>query len=263
MIKNKKSLYELLELETSATTQEIDHAYKRLTENIQRKQKILGVEEAQIQQKAIDMAHDVLSVKHNRDAYDAKLMIEQPSVKQEDQIDVLVDITDNRTSPLKGVLTIIAGVLVIWIVLQLIFTFIAYRNTSKFENMPNAAYQQQEKLRLQEFYQEYGVRVNSMEEADAIIAEQRAQQKEEREKNRLKRNQEREYNQWLRESQRTSDQVARARRNAEKKALRDIKRDWQQSEREEQIRERNQRRAEQAERYEANKQRRKLGLRPL
>lgn len=259
-MKRKKNLYEMLGVAQAATMQEIKQAHEQLTVNLEKKQPIIGDEETQVQKRAIDMAFDVLSVQHSRDAYDAKLAPERPVADVEDQIDVVVAIDDNRKNPLARILTVIAVILAVWIGLQLIFSFMAYRNASEYAKTPQLVHQQQEKLRLQEFYQVYGIKADSLEEAEARLAEQRQESREQRKKESLEKQQDQEYERWLREGDQISERQNRERQRAEKSLYRELTNETSRFESESESKKR---RAERQRETEAYKQRRKLGLKPI
>lgn len=258
-MKNKKNLYEILGVSSAATMQDIKQAHRELTIQIEEKKPIIGIEEAKVQKEAIDMAFDVLSVQYSRDAYDAKLLSETPLVEWEGKIDVVFAVDDNRKNPLVKMLRLIALILAIWIGLKLVFSFMAYRSyRSVIEDAktPELVYEKQEQLRLQEFNQEYGIQAKSIEEADAILAKQRQESREHRENERLQKQQDKEYERWLREGNRISEEQALQQERADRKLVREIERSYSHTDVK-----RND--GDKQRRYEANKQRRKLGLPPL
>lgn len=170
MIKTKKTLYAVLEVKTNASSNEIVLAYESLIQNLEKKRNIIGLDETQIQKKAIVMAYEILFNQASRDAYDAKLFAIKSTPENAQKIEVNVAINENGRSPLRRVLAVIAGVMVIWLAMQLIYGFIVYRANNGEIATVN---QHDEKMKIRQYYQEYGVWLKSGEEVDMRLAEER------------------------------------------------------------------------------------------
>ncbi len=233
MIKQKKALYEVLEVRSDASLSEIRAAHQNLSDKLKQKQEILGKEEVEFQQKVIDLAYNTLSVSMSRDAYDAKLKFKDTPQKIDEEIKLKVAIDESRNSPLRRVLAVIAGVMVIWLSMQLIYMFIVYRNNGGVIQTPtDAASQAEEKVRMQEYYQEHGARAGSKIEADLLDKEQRKKESEQRLKENEKKEQERKYKEFLEESHRVGEQVSNDLRRAEEVARIEAERKREQEEQE-------------------------------
>jgi hypothetical protein len=233
LIRQKKTLYEVLEVKPDASLSEISAAYQTLLEKLKQKQEILGKEEVELQQKVIDLAYNTLSVSMSRDAYDAKLKFKDMPQKTDGAINLKVAIDESRGSPLRRVLAVIAGVMVIWLLMQLMFMFIAYRNNGGVMRTPtDAAIQAEEKVRMQEYYQEHGVRAGSKIEADLLDEKQRDKELEQRLRENEKKEQESKYKEFLEESHRVGEQVSSDLRRAEELARIEAERKREQEEQE-------------------------------
>lgn len=223
MIHAKKTLYEVLELNKYATHLEISKAYENLSQQLKLKETILGAEEVQLKQKVLDFAYDTLSIESSRQTYDAKLSAPSFPVTSPGPIKLEVAIEEHSPSPVRKLLTIIAGVMVIWLLMQMIFVFVAYRNNRHLaEDVANiSASQADEKVRMQEYYQEHGVRVGSKIEADLLENEERRKEELRRQEQYVKKEQERKYQAFVRESRQVGAQVSYDLRRAEEQAERE------------------------------------------
>ena len=147
-----------MEVKTNASSNEIVLAYESLIQNLEKKRNIIGLDETQIQKKAIVMAYEILSNQASRDAYDAKLFAIKSTPENAQKIEVNVAINENGRSPLRRVLAVIAGVMVICLAMQLIYGFIVYRANNGQIATVN---QHDEKMKIRQYYQEYGVWLKS------------------------------------------------------------------------------------------------------
>jgi|CXWL01.1.fsa_nt_gi hypothetical protein len=233
LIRQKKTLYEVLELRSDASLAEISAAYQSLCDKLKHKQEIIGIDETEFQQKVIDLAYGTLSVSMSRDAYDAKLKFKDTPQEIDEPIKLKVAIDENKNSPLRRVLVVIAGVMVIWLSIQLIYMFIVYSNNGGVIQSPaDAASQAEEKVRMQEYYQEHGVRAGSKIEADLLEVEQREKDSEARLKENEKKDQARKYKEFVDESHRVGEQVSNDLRLAEEATRYEAERKRQQEEQE-------------------------------
>jgi len=224
--RRKKTLYEVLEVQPDASSDAIKSAYQKACEQLMLKQQVLSAEEIAFQQKVIDLAYDTLSVSTSRDAYDAKLTTKDTPAITDKAIKLNVAIEENKHSPLRRVLVVIAGVMVVWLSMQLIYMFMVYRaNHGEIIPAADIANQAEEKVRMQEYYQEHGVRAGSMIEADLLDAEQRKKDAEQRAKEYEEKERERKYQEFLQESHRVGDQVSQDLMQAEEAARRQAERE--------------------------------------
>lgn len=255
MIRAKKTLYEVLELSKNASSLEISKAYENLSQQLKLKEPILGAEDVQLKQKVLDFAYDTLSIESSRQSYDAKLFAPYPPTASAGPIKLEVAIEENSPSPIRRLLTIIAGVMVIWLSMQMIFVFVAYRNNRHLtEDAATIASQADEKVRMQEYYQEHGVRAGSKIEADLLENEERRKEASRREAEYAKKEQERKYQEFVRESRQVGAQVSYDLRRAEEQAAREKAAEQRRIEQE-------QRREEFAEQRHIEQEKRKWGVR--
>lgn len=221
MIRTKKTLYEVLELRKDASNSEISKAYETLSQQLKLKEAILGADDVQLKQKVLDFAFSTLSVETSRQAYDAKLSAPNQPVISGGPVKLEVAIEENKSSPIRRLLSVIAGVMVIWLSMQVIFVFVAYRNNRHLTEDPSAiASQAEEKVRMQVYYQENGVRAGSKIEADLLEMDEQRKEQARREAEYAQKEQARKYEEFVRESRQVGDQVSNNLRMAEDEAAR-------------------------------------------
>lgn len=73
MTNKKKTLYEILEVSSKATSEEIQASHRSLSQKLQSKRTGLNSEDIDFKLKVINVAFQTLSVQMSRDAYDAQL----------------------------------------------------------------------------------------------------------------------------------------------------------------------------------------------
>lgn len=219
MINKKKTLYEILGVLPNASYSEIQAAHQKISQKIQSKESGLIHEEIDFKMKVINLALDTLSVDSSRATYDAKLGLNNAPANHFVPVKVEVAIEGNHKSPLRIILTIIAGLMATGMAIQVAFMSLAYRNTAHqlegVGSVSGAASKAEEKVILQEYYQEHGVRAGSKIEAELLDAENRRQESELRAKNYAKQEQDRKYKQFIEDSKRVGDQVSEDLRRAE------------------------------------------------
>ena len=221
VIRAKKTLYEVLELRKDASSLEISKAYETLSRQLKLKEPILGAEDVQLKQKVLDFAFGTLSVETSRQSYDAKLFAPNHPVTLGGPVKFEVAIEENKSSPIRRLLSIIAGVMVIWLSMQMIFIFVAYRNNQHLTEDPSTIVSQaEEKVRMQTYYQENGVRAGSKIEADLLEVEENRKEALRRETEYAQKEQGRKYEEFVRESRQVGDQVSYDLRRAEEEAAR-------------------------------------------
>lgn len=255
MIRTKKTLYEVLELRNDASSLEISKAYENLSQQLKLKEAILGAEDVQLKQKVLDFAFSTLSVETSRQVYDAKLLAPNQPVISGGPIKLEIAIEENKSSPMRRLLSIIAGVMVIWLSMQVIFVFVAYRNNRHLTEDPSTIVSQaEEKVRMQAYYQENGVRAGSKIEADLLEVEENRKEALRREAEYAKKEQDRKYEAFVRESRQVGAQVSYDLRRAEERAAREKAAEQRRIEQEE-------RREAAAEQRHIEQEKRKWGVR--
>lgn len=246
----KKTLYEILEVQPNASLSEIQAAHKRLSLHLVSGKSGLSREDAELNLKVIDMALHTLSVQSSRDAYDAQLApLQEPAravVPRNDNavlrgsdvvplriaaaiedthrmaaaiesdhkmpLAVISKTVDGTVSALKKILAVIGFLLALGMVIK-----VASMN-SQTENSSAETSKAEEKVILQEYYQEHGVRPGSKVEADLLDVENRRKENERREAAYEKERQDSEYRQFVEESRRRGEQVSENLRRDEERA---------------------------------------------
>jgi curved DNA-binding protein CbpA len=232
VLNKKKTMYEILEVSPNATYTEIQAAYQKITQKFQSKEHGLSHEEVGIKLKVIGLAFDTLSVPTSRGAYDAKLAMANAPIQHIVPLKLEVAIEETRKSPLRMILTVIAGLMAAGMVMQLAFMSLAYRHTAAAmdgaEHVNGEVSKAEEKVILQEYYQEHGVRAGSKIEADLLDVERRSKENEARAKTNELQEQDRKYKQFVEESKRVGDQVSYDLHRAEEQARVEAERKQQQ-----------------------------------
>ena len=116
-----------------------------------------------------------------------------------------VEIVRDRRSLLRLILKVIATLAVIWIIIRVVFMLIAYRVVT------DGSSQTSEKIIIQNYYQETGIRAASKAEvieANLLAAEEQRKNSAQQTKERALQEQERKYKQFIDESERTGSQVS-------------------------------------------------------
>lgn len=297
MTTQKKTLYEVLEVSPMASFSEIHTAHRRLSQNLELSKTAMNREDVDLKLKLVSLAFQTLKDQNSRDAYDAKLATHTvtPNVPAPINVDALSLKADaislkadaaalkadavllkadtmalkiiaapsraaagaHHRSPLKMVLTIIASLMAIGMVIQVVF--VVWLSFNKDAAM-GAASKAEEKVILQEYYQEHGVRPGSKTEADLLEMENKRKENELNELRKTEREtekQEREYQRFVEESRRVGEQVSG---NLRRDQEREEQRAHNEAERKNQQLLREQYEREEAERRHVQNERRKLGL---
>lgn len=114
-------------------------------------------------------------------------------------------------APVKGALTIIGSLVAIGMVIQVLFLLLVNRQAERVVSEPSKA---DEKVMLQDYYQQTGVRAGSKIEVDLLEAQRRREEKDQRDQ----QEQDRKYQQFVEESRRMGEQVSADLRRAEEQA---------------------------------------------
>lgn len=197
----QKTYYDLLESAQYADLATITEAYLRISQALA----LNDSPEARLQLEELRQAYEVLSNPLRRSGYDKSLVLLDAQASHTGMpLHLEVALEPNKSSPFRILLTIIAGVMVIGLVIQIGAMLFAYQRTRAFtgnrENSPAA-----EKVYLQEVYQTYGIRAASRAEADLALAEMHRKEQATREDEQKKRQleeEERKQNDFLEQSRR-------------------------------------------------------------
>jgi curved DNA-binding protein CbpA len=215
----KTTYYDLLGVAPEADLEAIGAAYLRAM----REQGENDAPGAELRQKLLKQAFDVLSDPARRSAYDAGLAGQDNLVfRPATPLPVEVSLGSSRRNPVRILLTIIATLMIVGLVMQVGVMFNAYKRVNDVVT-PDAASPAADKAYLQDFYQTYGIRAASREEADLLLADMKRKEAEEREKaqqQRLQDEQERAQRRFEDESRRLGAQVTAANQRAEEEMQR-------------------------------------------
>ena len=241
-MKARTTLYELLGLGPDATEAEIRAAHLLLVERYQSGTHGLPPVDADNRIKAIKEAVWILSEPGRRAAYDASLVhaafATSPLV--EGGTPLKVEISDVKWTPGRIMLTVIGGLMIVGMVIQIFFSLFAFKQAGRVASGEMAS-EAQERVMAAERRQMYG----NMSEAE--IAEQERRERQERadsasrydqeRQERARREEERRREEALRERTYYADRVSSDLERAEQAAR-------QQAEREQRQKEEAERRAE-------------------
>lgn len=222
-MKQTTTYYDLLEVSSHADLAEITSAYLRISRELASGNRPLGATEAEFRLKLVKHAYEVLSSPSRRSDYDAGLTTRGVAPALADQtmhIEVALEAT--KWSPIRRLLTIIAGLMIFGMVMQIGATYMAYQRASALSGSDPAS-PAAEKVYLQDFYQTYGIRAASRAEADLLLADMRRKEQAEREeqqKQRLQEDEERKQRRFEEDSRRLGAEVSANLRYAEQQAER-------------------------------------------
>ncbi|MBT9521530.1 MAG: DnaJ domain-containing protein [Dechloromonas sp.] len=222
-MKQTTTYYDLLEVSSHADLAEITSAYLRISRELASGNSPLGATEAEFRLKLVKHAYEVLSSPSRRSDYDAGLTTRGVAPALADQtmhIEVALEAT--KWSPIRRLLTIIAGLMIFGMVMQIGATYMAYQRASALSGSDPAS-PAAEKVYLQDFYQTYGIRAASRAEADLLLADMKRKEQAEREASqsqRLVEQQEREQRRFEEDSRRLGAEVSANLRQAEQEAER-------------------------------------------
>jgi curved DNA-binding protein CbpA len=202
---------------------EITSAYMRLSRELSAESTQLPEADAEFRHQLLKHAYEVLSNPSRRSDYDAGLVTRGGDADGADRpLHVEVALESSKSSPIRRLLTVIAGVMVIGLVMQITVMFMSY-NRAKTVMGEDASSPAAEKAYLQDFYQTYGIRAASRAEADLLLADMRRKEQAEREEKqaqRLQEEEERKQRRFEEESRRLGAEVSANLRYAEQEAER-------------------------------------------
>ena len=215
----RTTYYDLLGLAPEADLERIGAAYLRLSRELAEREDA----DADLRQKVLKQAFDVLSDPMRRAAYDAGLNGQSTlSFRGESPLPLNVALGGTKRNPVRVLLTIIATLMIVGLVIQVGVIFSTYKRVNEVA-APNAASPAAEKAYLQDFYQTYGIRAASREEADLLLADMRRKEAAEGEKRmqeRQQEEQERAQRRFEEDSRRLGAQVTADNLRAEEEARR-------------------------------------------
>jgi len=219
----QETYYDLLEVSPDADLAEISLAHLRISELLSSGKSPLGAAQAALRSKLVDRAYEILSNPTRRADYDAGL-IQKRRMPDADERPLYIEVglEPNKASPIRRLLTVIASVMVIGLVIQAGVIFMSYQRAKAIMS-DNAASPAAEKVYLQDFYQTYGIRAASREEAELLLADmhkKEQQSRDEAQNKRLKENEERKQKQFEEESRRIGAEVSANIQQAEQEAAR-------------------------------------------
>jgi curved DNA-binding protein CbpA len=220
-MKQQKTLYELLETSPSATHAEIILAYQKLSQRLESGVPGLSQEDMDIQLKVIKQAYETLANDRTRVAYDAVLASRSTPDKPAISFPEETKMEIANWTPMKFLSPLIASLKAIVLIILIGILLLIYRNAMHARNDAEssasvASKQAEEKVILQEYYQENGIRPGSKIEADLLEVEARKKAEERR----RSEEQERKYKQFEEEGRRRADEVSANLRQAEEEARR-------------------------------------------
>jgi curved DNA-binding protein CbpA len=234
-MKAKTTLYDLLGLTPDATEAEIQAAHRRLIERYQSGQHGLPPVDADNRIKAIKEAVWILSEPGRRAAYDASLVHAAfaASPLAEGGTPLKVEISDVKWTPGRIMLTVIGGLMIVGMVIQIFFSLFAFKQAGRVASGEMAA-EMQERVIAAERRQTYG----DLSEQDIAEQERTARERqqeasrryEEQRQERARREEEQQREQALRERTYYADRVSSDLERAEQAARMQAERDQRQKE---------------------------------
>lgn len=168
-----------------------------------------NVDAMSIKADAVSLKADAMALKADAVMLKAdamSLMLTDAPLKIEDgnksHLSVFIAFITSLASPFKKILLFIGSLIATAMVLQVLFMLFVNRQ------VVDEASKAEEKLMIQEYYQEHGVRPGSKIEADLLETENRRKENEEREAEQEKKRQDYEYQRFVEESRQIGAQAA-------------------------------------------------------
>ena len=234
-MKAKTTLYDLLGLSPQATEGEIQAAYQRQLARYQSPNHGLPPLDADNRVKALKEALWILSPPGRRAAYAASLIATPAAapLPLESGAPLKVEISDVKWTPGRIMLTVIGGLMIVGMVIQIFFSLFAFKQAGRVAS-GEAAAEAQQRVIAAERRQMYGGM------SDAEIAEQERRARQEREdsfrrydeqrQERARLEEERKREEALRERTHYADRVSSDLERAERDARQQIEREQRQKE---------------------------------
>ncbi|KAB2965476.1 DnaJ domain-containing protein [Zoogloea sp.] len=237
-MKARTTLYDLLGLTPEASEADIHAAHVRLFNHYKSGTHGLQPMDAENQIKVIKEAYWILSDPGRRDAYDASLAAPVPPASDlppvTGSVPLKVEIADVKWTPGRIMLSIIGGLMIIGMSIQIFFSVFAFKQAGRVAS-GEAAAEAQERVMAAEKRQMYGT-LDDKEIAaqEAREAEERAESRRRAEEQRLEyaRKEEERKREWaLREREQYADRVSSDLERAEQSARQ--KAEWEKRQKEE------------------------------
>lgn len=229
----KKNFYEELELDVSASAEDIQAAYERLLSYLTSGGHGLTQEEARRQINRLNHAYWTLSDQTRRSGYDAAL------ASADSDIQFAVEIRETRWTPQKILLIIIGSLIAIGMAIQITFTLYSYYRARQLMENPESFAETRNQSEFSEAQEEERRR---QAEENRLAEEERRM---ERERQEAERKQERE----LEENRRYAAQVSSDLHRAEERAKREAEYEQRRTEQEERMRQEAERRRIEQQKY--------------
>lgn len=239
-MKAKTTLYDLLGLTPSATEADIHAAHIRLVRHYQSGPHGLAPMDADNQIKVVKEAWWILSDPARRATYDASLVPTQPEavLAQAPRADLLqplkVEISDVKWTPGRVMLSIIGGLMIVGMVIQIFFSLFAFKNAGRVAS-GEVAVEMQERVIAAERRQMYGdLSEQEIAEQEAAARQQREESvrtAEEQRREYARKEEERQRERALQERSSYADRVSADLERAEEAARR--KAEWDKRQKEE------------------------------
>ncbi len=298
MNKSKQTLYEILEISPHASYSEIQAAHQRITQKLRAEINNENRGAVEFKLRVLNVTAKTLSNEKSREEYDARLVLGEPIVVpvpqssalalmpkdnpatmksdamllkadamslRADAVSLRADAASLKSegrqkSPLKMILTVIAALLATGLVMQVGFSLMALRSAGGAVISASETAKAEEKVYLQNYYQETGVRVNSRAEAELLDAANRRRENAQREDELAKRQQEEDARRFAEESRRIGEEVTANLQRADVQARYEEERQRQREEEKKQAREEMERSRVEEENRQTMEARRRLGL---
>lgn len=228
----KKNFYEELELDVSASAEDIQAAYERLLSYLTSGGHGLTQEEARRQINRLNHAYWTLSDQTRRSGYDAAL------ASADSDIQFAVEIRETRWTPQKILLIIIGSLIAIGMAIQITFTLYSYYRARQLMENPESFAETRNQSEFSEAQEEE----RRQAEENRLAEEERRM---ERERQEAERKQERE----LEENRRYAAQVSSDLHRAEERAKREAEYEQRRTEQEERMRQEAERRRIEQQKY--------------
>jgi len=242
MTDKKQTMYEVLEVPPSASLQDIKAAHRRLTQLLASGKPLPNPEQIELRRQVLNLALDTLSNEVNRNAYDAKLAAHSPSAATASKantslvpqgldarailtlaslegargsaknailppaVQVMASAVDKSASALWKILRIVAGVLVLIILVSVASAILKGRQAKQPGGGPLSA--AEEKVMIQEYYQQHGVRPGSKAELDLLEIERQRKVNAQRAVEVEKAREDEAYRRFVEDSRRRANQVS-------------------------------------------------------
>jgi curved DNA-binding protein CbpA len=216
--------YELLEVSPYADLAELTVAYMRISKALAVEGGELAPAEKDFRLQLVKHAYEVLSSPSRRSEYDAGLAASGAGLAwQSPALHAEAALEDKKWSPIRRLLTVIAGLMAIGMAIQLVWVLTAYQRTSAAVGGSEVGSSAAEKVYLQDLYQTHGIRAANRAEAELLLADiQRKEQaeREQRTKEQQAQEQERKQRRFEEEARREGAMVTANVMQAEQEAER-------------------------------------------